>query len=78
MPETVNKKSFEEDLTRLETIVTRLEEGGLTLDESLKLFEEGQELVKKCRNVLGKAQVKVQQLLENGGTVEIDPDELGR
>ncbi len=69
---------FERDLARLEAIVTRLEEGGLNLDDSLKLFAEGQELLARCRAALEKAEVKVRRLLEGGGSEEIDPESLGR
>lgn len=61
------KPDFEKNLARLEQIVDRLEKGGLSLEESLKLFEEGQTLLKQCRETLGKAQVKVRKLLEDGG-----------
>ncbi|MDP8206434.1 MAG: exodeoxyribonuclease VII small subunit [Candidatus Electryonea clarkiae] len=64
---------FEKDLANLETIVDRLEDGGLNLEESLKLFEEGQGLLKRCRDKLDKAQVRVRGLLESG---ETEPFEL--
>lgn len=70
--------SFEQDLDRLEEIVTKLEEGGLPLDESLKLFEEGQQVLGRCRTKLEKAQVHVEKLLADGGSEEIDPEALGR
>ncbi len=73
-----SKAGFEADLERLETIVSSLEEGGVTLDESLKLFEEGQTVLKRCRTKLDKAQVKVEKLLANDTTEEIDPESLGR
>jgi exodeoxyribonuclease VII small subunit len=73
-----SKTGFEADLERLETIVSSLEEGGVTLDESLKLFEEGQTVLKRCRTKLDKAQVKVEKLLANDTTEEIDPESLGR
>jgi exodeoxyribonuclease VII small subunit len=69
---------FEDDLARLENIVTSLEEGGLSLDDSLKLFEEGQLLLKRCRDKLEKAQVKVKKLLDSGGEEEVDLGDLVR
>lgn len=70
--------SFEQDLERLEEIVAKLEEGGLPLDESLALFEEGQAVLGRCREKLEKAQVRVEKLLANGDREEIDPEALGR
>ncbi len=70
--------SFEQDLARLEWIAGQLDEGDLDLDDSIKLFEEGQKLLKRCRDKLDKAQVKVQRLLESGDTQDLDPESLGR
>ncbi len=52
-------KPFEEQLKRLEDIVDILDAGDATIDELLKLFEEGMELVKELRNYLNKAELKV-------------------
>jgi exodeoxyribonuclease VII small subunit len=70
--------TFEQDLERLEEIIDALEEGEQPLDDSLKLFEEGQKVLARCRTQLEKAQVRVQKLLEDGSTQEIDPQEPGR
>lgn len=70
--------SFETELERLEEIVSKLEEGGLPLEQNLKLFEEGQQLLKRCRTTLEQAQVKVEKLLEDGRREMIDPNSLGR
>ncbi|MBZ0264455.1 exodeoxyribonuclease VII small subunit [bacterium] len=69
---------FEVDLKRLEEIVAKLENGGIKLEESLKLFEEGQILLKRCRTRLEEASVKVSKLLDDGSTQDIDPATLGR
>lgn len=55
---------FEESLKKLEDIVAKLESGELTLDESLKLFEEGTELSKKLNSALDKAEQKITLLTE--------------
>lgn len=55
---------FEESLKKLEDIVAKLESGELTLDESLKLFEEGTELSKKLNSALDKAEQKITMLTE--------------
>lgn len=55
-------RDFESSISRLEAIVTRLERGDATLDESLALFEEGTQLVKFCSGVLDAAEQRVVQL----------------
>lgn len=53
---------FEHALTELESLVTRLENGDLTLDESLKQFKRGVELTRRCQKILDQAQQVVEQL----------------
>jgi exodeoxyribonuclease VII small subunit len=60
------KNSFENTLKRLEEIVQRLESGDLSLDESLKLFEEGIELSRLCTKKLSEAEAKVEKLIKLG------------
>jgi exodeoxyribonuclease VII small subunit len=55
---------FEDSLKKLETIVGRLEEGDLALEESIKLFEEGVSLSAACKQELDAAEGKVQVLLK--------------
>ena len=55
--------SFESNMQRLEQIVRALERGDVALDESLKLFQEGTELVKNCQNLLDNAKLEVQKVL---------------
>ncbi|MBS1261792.1 MAG: Exodeoxyribonuclease 7 small subunit [Calditrichaeota bacterium] len=76
--ESAEKPDFEQELKRLESIVTKLEQGGLPLEENLKLFEEGQKVLKRCRTTLEQAQVRVEKLLSGGGREPIDPESLGR
>lgn len=57
-----NEKSFEENITRLEEIVSRLERGDVLLADSLALFEEGTKLVTACTGMLDAAEQKVVQL----------------
>lgn len=56
------KMTFEDALTRLEELVQQLESGEAPLEESLKSFEEGKNLVKFCLNLLDKAEIKVKEL----------------
>ncbi len=58
-------KSFEESVGRLEEIVRMLENGTATLDESLKLYEEGIALVRVCNEQLDSAEKKIRILTEN-------------
>ena len=56
------KMSFEQALRRLEEIVSALERGDAPLEESLNLFEEGSKLMKRCTDLLAKAEQKVTKL----------------
>ncbi len=56
------KKTFEENMARLEEIVARLEKGDATLGDSMTLFEEGTKLVNLCRKELNTAEQKVVKL----------------
>ena len=56
------EKSFEENITRLEEIVSMLERGDAQLKDSLTLFEEGTKLVNTCTVMLEKAEQQVVKL----------------
>lgn len=65
---------FEKDMDQLEAIVAALEEGGLSLDESLKRFEEGIKLARSCEKALSEAEKKVEILTKNAhGELEARP-----
>ncbi len=65
---------FEDALKRLEKIVKDLEDGNLSLDESLEKYEEGIKLSKMCAKKLELAKKKVEILLKSeDGSVEIKP-----
>ena len=53
---------FEASMERLEAIVRQLEQGNAPLDESLKLFQEGTQLVQGCTKLLDKAELEVVKL----------------
>lgn len=55
---------FEEALARLEELVRRLESGELTLDESLRCYEEGMRLTRYCYEKLDQAERQIEQLIE--------------
>ncbi len=64
---------FEKDLEKLEDIVEALEEGGLPLDTSIKKFEEGIKLAKRCETALSSAEKKIEVLTKNAaGEVETE------
>lgn len=66
--------TFENKLRRLEQIVRTMEKGDVPLDESLKLFREGTELVRSCSKLLDEAELQVKMVLsdESGNPVEED------
>jgi exodeoxyribonuclease VII small subunit len=69
---------FEEHLTQLETVVERLERGDLTLDESVRLFEEGMKLSRACKDELEQAEGRIQVLVEaKGGRMQVAEFEAG-
>lgn len=57
------KQSFEENMTRLEQIVRAMERGEAPLDESLKLFQEGTELVRSCAKLLDEAELQIKKVM---------------
>ena len=72
-----NPESFESVYKSLEETVRRLEEGGLTLDESIALYEEGMRLARSCQCLLEQAELKVTTLQElfAGATAIGDADD---
>lgn len=56
--------NYEQSVKRLEEIVSKLENGNLSLDESLKLYEEGAMLSENCRKMLTNAKLKIQNINE--------------
>lgn len=69
--------TFEDAMTRLEEIVAQLENGGQTLNESLRLFEEGIKLARECSRQLTEAKGKLEQLVKSDdGSVEVQDFDL--
>jgi exodeoxyribonuclease VII small subunit len=71
--------SFEDALSRLETIVSRLESGQAPLEESITLYEEGARLKTHCENRLKAAQLRVDRIVvgADGSTRGLEPAEFG-
>jgi exodeoxyribonuclease VII small subunit len=63
-PEPAKRPDFEKSLGRLEEVVRRLESPQLSLDDAMKLFEEGVELSRECQKQLEEAEGKVEILLK--------------
>jgi len=51
--------NYSDSMKRIEEIVTALEAGGISLDETLKMFEEGAKLLKECQQELEQAEIKI-------------------
>jgi exodeoxyribonuclease VII small subunit len=71
-PPPATPPDFEGSLAELEAIVERLEQGELSLDESLQQFERGVQLTRACQSALKQAEHKVEILLRKSGA----PDEF--
>lgn len=65
--------NFEKSLAELEALVERMEEGELSLEESLKAFEAGIRLTQQCQQALNQAQQRVQLLSVQDGEVRAAP-----
>ena len=73
MPKT-KSHSFEADLTRLEEIVKQLEDGSVSLEESLKLFQEGTALAASCGKLLDEAELEIVKLTKGpDGSIQEAP-----
>ena len=61
----MNEKNmtFEQSMQRLEQIVRAMERGDVALDESLKLFQEGTDLVRSCSKLLDEAKLQIQKVM---------------
>lgn len=76
VPEPPRKGEFEKSLTRLEEVVKRLESAELSLDEAMKLFEEGVRLSRDCQKQLEEAEGRVEILLKKtDGKITAEPFE---
>ena len=63
---------FEESLAEIERLVNQLEQGDLSLEDSLKSFERGVTLTRICQKALQEAEQKVQILIEKNGTQTLE------
>lgn len=65
--------AFEQSLAELEALVRNMESGDMSLEESLKAFEQGIRLTRDCQKALTDAEQKVQKLLEQNGELITEP-----
>ena len=61
--------NFEENVEKLEKTVQELESGNLNLEDSIKKFEEGMEISKKCSEVLNQAEKRISILVEKDNNI---------
>ena len=66
-------KNFEQSMKELEDIATKLSDGDISLDESIKLFENGMKLSKNCQKILEDAEKKINILINKDGEFEKEP-----
>lgn len=78
MPETDKKTKdlpFEDALKRLETLVSEMEAGELSLDQMIAHFEEGSTLVNQCGKRLTEVERRIEKLVKKNGKIETEPFE---
>jgi exodeoxyribonuclease VII small subunit len=80
----VRVATFEDELAELERVVARLEQGGLALEDSVKLFEDGVRLSNSCKARLAAAESRIQKIVGPGRDgkvtvedIEVDEEEGG-
>ena len=72
MPTKKKAPDFEKALEELEELVELLEQGDLSLEESLKKFGQGVKLTRSCQQALKEAEQKVQVLMEKDGQLTLE------
>jgi len=72
----IENMSFEEIMKNLEQIANELEKGNLSLDESVKKFEDGIKLSKICNEILERAEKKITMLIRDGNDVKEEKFEV--
>jgi len=65
--------TFEESVDQLEKIVAAIESGQIGLEESLAKYEQGMELVKRCRAILDRAEKRIEVLSQSGDGLAAEP-----
>lgn len=73
MPPKKKNIDFEQSLSTLEGLVNRMEQGDMTLEESLQAFETGIALTRECQARLAAAELQVSKLIESQGNISLEP-----
>jgi len=68
--ETEKEQTFEEAMVRLETIVEKLEQGDVPLEQAIEYYQEGMKLSKICNDKLGNVQEKMVKIMNEQGELE--------
>ena len=68
-----DEQDFEQQLQQLEELVTKMESGDLSLEDSLQAFEQGVTLTRNCQKLLSEAEQRVSRLQESQGQVGFEP-----
>lgn len=70
----VSEMSFEQSIDALEALVKKLEDGGIDLDESLRIYEQAVALRDHCRSILEDGERRIRKIMESAdGTVREEP-----
>ena len=70
--------NFEKSLKRIKEISEKMQNDQLDLDESLKLFEEGNQLIEKSLKYLEESELKVRKLIEKNGEITEENEDIGQ
>ncbi len=72
----VGKLGFEDSIQRLKTIVEKIEQGEIPLQDSLEQYEQGMLLIKHCRDILQKAEKRIEKITkdQSGDTPAAEPE----
>ena len=73
------KATFENTLAKLEKIVSEIEEGKVSLDESIEKYTEGTKLIATCRSILDQAEKKIRMLTKEDGdsdSLKVEPEDM--
>ena len=73
MPQKNSDDDFETSLQALEEIVSKMEQGTLSLEQSLEAFEQGVQLTRTCQSTLKEAEQRVSKLTQKEESYELDP-----
>ncbi len=68
-----DNQQFEKSLAELEDIVNKMEQGDLTLEDSLAAFEKGVKLTKECQKALKSVEQKINKLTSKGNKLHLEP-----